>query len=513
MSVRFQVLRGLLLGYFGLVAGCSVAEATACTPGDQKTCACPGSQVGSQSCTADGMGWGACDCTGTGGTGGTGGAQTGGTGGTGGTPTGGTGGTATGGTGGTGGTQTGGTGGTETGGTGGTATGGTGGTQTGGTGGTETGGTGGCGGATPDDCQGTCVDINSNPDHCGACSQSCSDNHIATPTCSQGVCTGSCDSGFSDCDDDKRTNGCEKDTTVFGCEGPSCEGGLPCGSRSCCENRFVPGGTFEMGRGDTGADSACTWDPTTICLSNELPEHDVSVSPFYLDTFEVAVGRFRKFLDQYDGTYPATGAGAHPLVSGSGWNAAWNAQLPMDKAALEVAVNCNPNDKTWTSTPANQERYAMNCVSWYLAFAFCVWDGKRLPTEAEWEFAAAGGIEDRLYPWGNTVCSTCASYQGSSNSPFVNVGNYPDGAGMWGHLDLAGSMWEWNLDWYGSNWYAGAGFTCVDCVNLTPGSSRVHRGGTWWKEEGYMRAAHRSIGSVPTWTSSTVGFRCASSHP
>jgi formylglycine-generating enzyme required for sulfatase activity len=323
---------------------------------------------------------------------------------------------------------------------------------------------------------------------------------------------GACDPNFADCDNDKRVNGCETDTTMYGCEGPSCAAGVTCGTKSCCESRFVSGGTFQMGRGTTGDDAYCPWDTSIVCIDNEMPEHDVTVSPFYLDTFEVTVGRFRAFADQYDGTPPASGAGANPHVPGSGWQPSWNAQLPGNRDDLIVSVSCNDIDKTWTSQPTN-ERYAMNCINWFVAFAFCIWDGKRLPTEAEWEFAAAGGSEDYPYPWGTGVDATRASYKDSANSPFVNVGSYPAGMGLFGQLDLAGSMWEWTLDWYAANWYASGGATCPDCANLTTASSRVHRGGAWWKEAGYMRAAHRSLGSAPTWRSSTVGVRCASTHP
>src|SRR6185503_5212427 len=101
----------------------------------------------------------------------------------------------------------------------------------------------------------------------------------------------------------------------------------------------------------------------------------------------------------------------------------------------------------------------MNCVSWFEAFAFCAWDGGRLPTETEWNYAAAGGNEQRVYPWGANIDLTKASYDcagdgsgtGTPNCMFSDMlpvgSRSPQGDGKWGQADLAGNVWEWTLDW------------------------------------------------------------------
>lgn len=290
--------------------------------------------------------------------------------------------------------------------------------------------------------------------------------------------------------------------TTTGTEGPSCAGGLTCAGASCCESLLIPSGEYPMGRSDSGSDSY------PAGAANEQPEHTASVAGFYLDRFEVTVGRFRKFVAAYDGTPPADGVGAHPAISGTGWKSAWNSQLPASKALLETALVCDPGLSTWTANAGPNESMPVNCVSWYVAFAFCAWDGGRLPTEAEWEKAAAGADENRLYPWGSEPPTACHAGFGGI-SPHVAVGSRPGGAGRWGHDDLGGGEWEWALDYWSSTWYSGAGQVCSDCANLTPSSWRTIRGGAWSTfEADRLRGAFRSF-VQPSQSLSNLGIRCA----
>jgi formylglycine-generating enzyme required for sulfatase activity len=231
------------------------------------------------------------------------------------------------------------------------------------------------------------------------------------------------------------------------------------------------------------------------------------------------VGRFRKFVEAYPGNKPLSGAGAHPQIAGSGWDVAWNASLPTDQAALKAAVKCAATFQTWTDSAGANENLPMNCMSWFEAFAFCAWDGGRMPTEAEWNYAAAGGSEQRQYPWSIPPTSTMidASFavydchgDGSqaancSFADILNVGSKsPKGDGFWGQADLGGSMLEWNLDCYVSPYVT----PCDDCAHLLNGSSRVIRGGSWAMFSVDLFSSDRT-GDSPTSRRPFNGARCA----
>lgn len=292
---------------------------------------------------------------------------------------------------------------------------------------------------------------------------------------------------------------------TYGIDNQSCTGMTdPCydGTAivSCCDEKQIVGGDFPMGRSETGTDSY-NGGPA------EIPEHVATVADFSLDTFEVTVGRFRKFVEEYDGSAPSEGAGNHPLIPSSGWKSMWNGNLPGSAAALSGSLKCHVDDQTWTDAPGTNESYPISCVSWYEAFAFCVWDGGRLPTEAELEYAAAGGDENRLFPWGPEIPdATHANFSLSEHSSSLAVGSHAAGKGRWGHYDLAGSLWEWSLDTYDANWYSLG--ECVNCANLSSNPDRALRGGCFLSPEASLRAAARWH-APPANHYGSYGFRCA----
>ena len=160
-------------------------------------------------------------------------------------------------------------------------------------------------------------------------------------------------------------------------------------------------------------------------------------------------------------------------------------------------------------------------MNWYEAYAFCIWDGGFLPSEAEWEHATAGGSQQREFAWGETNPGTTSQYAiwddyyptGTSTADGVAnvapVGTASAGSGLWGQLDLTGSVWEWTMDsWDGTSPYVSP---CTDCAYLEPASGRVHRGGCFfdplsgqfaWERHFYPSGSHRDT---------HVGFRCARS--
>jgi len=151
-------------------------------------------------------------------------------------------------------------------------------------------------------------------------------------------------------------------------------------------------------------------------------------------------------------------------------------------------------------------RHPVGSVSWDDAQAFCVKTGFRLLTEAKWEYAARGS-DGRVYPWGNEAPTKVHAWFGRAGAGPCDVGMHPQGASPYGVEDLAGNVWEWCSDWYGS-YAAGA---VVDPVGAASGPNRVYRGGSWLWDARYVRAAYRSADS-PALRDVGLGFRLARGH-
>jgi sulfatase modifying factor 1 len=308
-------------------------------------------------------------------------------------------------------------------------------------------------------------------------------------------------------------------TTGASC-GVSGAGTSHCGAsgESCCTSPEVPGGSYARTYTNDGGGPTAESDPA-------------AVSGFRLDNYLVTVGRFRQFVTaSAAGWVPPAGAGKHAHLNagqglassdGAGYEPGWD---PADTIELATTLpdwlsrlNCEPSFQTWTDAEGPNDTLPMNCVDWYEAYALCIWDGGFLPSEAEWEYAAAGGDEEREYPWGSRdpgtsslyLISDCEYPPGSNAcSGVVNVapvGSAPLGAGRWGQLDLAGNLAEWTLDWYAP--YVDP---CQDCVYLTDFSYRVVRGGSFGTDTENVFPQARD-GDLPGSRNSFYGIRCARS--
>ena len=286
------------------------------------------------------------------------------------------------------------------------------------------------------------------------------------------------------------------------------------GTGSCCDSPSVPGGMFSRSYDISGDGQFSS------------PTLRATVSDFRLDKYEVTVGRFRQFVVARQGTQafpPAAGAGAHPSIAGSGWDPSWDSALAASPEQLVAAVRCDGAFSTWTDAPADHETQPMNCVSWLEAMAFCAWDGGYLPSEAEWNYAATGGGEQRAYPWSVPASSlsiddTRTSYfvdptrqchgdglDGCTPGDILAVGIRPAGDGKWGHSDLGGNVREWTLDWLANPYPQNP---CIDCANIAPAATRVVRGGAYDSGDVFQRTGKR-LGLEQTRRQSNIGFRCA----
>ena len=197
-------------------------------------------------------------------------------------------------------------------------------------------------------------------------------------------------------------------------------------------------------------------------FASEQPSHQVQLTKgYWIDQFEVTNKAFQAFID-------AGGYANHATWSEAGWE--WLSRQP----ASQFPQYCLGN------LPDNP----LACVSWYEAEAYAKWRGGRLPTEAEWEYAARGP-NSLIYPWGNEFDSRRCNLVDSKG--LENVGSYPAGASWVGAQDMAGNVMEWVQDWLG-DYPADA---IIDPSGPDSGKVKVEKGG-WWGGSLYVgRSAYR----------------------
>ena len=230
---------------------------------------------------------------------------------------------------------------------------------------------------------------------------------------------------------------------------------------------LIPAGSFQMGSNDGELD--------------EEPVHTVSISEFWMDKYEVTNGEYRKCVD-----------------SGS----------------CRAPESVKSSTRRSYYSDSRFDNYPVIYIDWNQAKAYCEWKGGRLPTEAEWEYSARGGLEGTRYPNGDNIncsdanycrssfCNQCKGYGGKDDDTHP-VENYA--ANGYGLYDMAGNVWEWVSDWYDEKYYENR--SSQDPQGPGSGTTRVVRSGSWYYDTDKVRASHR-FGDYPTLRAHGLGFRC-----
>ena len=227
---------------------------------------------------------------------------------------------------------------------------------------------------------------------------------------------------------------------------------------------LIPSGSFEMG------------DPFNEGKADELPVHRVELDAFYMDRYEVTIGQYKRFLRE-------TAHGTLPDQTPK-WIAE-KANVLAQKGVPQVVGFITPTDN-----------HPVAGVTFSDAQAYAQWAEKRLPTEAEWEYAARGGLVGKRYVWGNqlskkTDCNFTGSFGGEQADDgylyTAPVGSYADNG--YGLYDMAGNVWEWCADWYGENYYASS--VLKNPKGPATGTERVIRGGGWSSYLQHLRLSRR----------------------
>ena len=252
----------------------------------------------------------------------------------------------------------------------------------------------------------------------------------------------------------------------------------------------IPGGTFVMG---------CPDEQGKECNENEQPVHEVTVSEFSIGKYEITVGEFAAFIEA---------TGYRTDADHGGWSYSWNGYEYMKSKG--VNWQCDVSGKV---RPTSEYNHPVIHVSWNDAAAYCQWLSRktgrtyRLPTEAEWEYAARGGSRSGLNRYaGSNEVGEVAWFIGNSNNQTAEVGRKQ--ANFLGINDMSGNVWEWCQDFYHEDYFT---FCQERGVVMDPkgpdlGSTYAIRGGSWGSAAEYCRWAVRDHG-IPAYRNSNIGFR------
>ncbi|MFP6597221.1 MAG: formylglycine-generating enzyme family protein [Candidatus Hydrogenedentota bacterium] len=268
---------------------------------------------------------------------------------------------------------------------------------------------------------------------------------------------------------------------------------------------LVAAGSFMMGSSDG--------------FAHESPRHEVTLDAFYMDEYEVTNGEFARFVKE-------TGF----VTEAEQWK--WSIVFAPDNSPGDRVPGAEwwkrADSATWRHPNGPEtdieglDEYPVVQVSWNDATAYAAWAGKRLPTEAEWEYAARGGLDDAPYAWGLDFAPGGEHRANTWNGQFpvddsgadgyktlAPIGQYkPNGYGLY---DIAGNVWEWVEDWYGANYYRESPRS--NPTGPEQGVEKIQRGGSFMCAANYClgyRVSHRGKSGIDSGLPHT-GFRCVRS--